>query len=60
MLGDFPKVMLDSIIASMDTHQDLATQVLKEKNVKAGFAKLLLDMIFSEMKQDAGAPGSQL
>lgn len=48
-LGDFKDVMLDSVIASMDTHQSLASQVLKEDNVKVGFAKLLLDMIFSEM-----------
>ncbi len=53
LLGDFKDVMLDSVIASMDTHQSLASQVLKEDNVKVGFAKLLLDIIFSEMKQDA-------
>jgi hypothetical protein len=34
----------------MDTHQSLATQVLKDDQVKKGFARLLLDMIFSEME----------
>jgi type I restriction enzyme R subunit len=56
ILGDFKDVMLDSVIASMDTHQNLAAQVLKEERVKKGFAKLLLDMIFKEIEGNENKP----
>ena len=49
MLGDFPVVMSDAIIESMDAHKNMATQVLSEDKIKEGFAKILLDMIYKEL-----------
>ena len=34
MLGDFPVVMSDAIIESMDAHKNMATQVLSEDKIK--------------------------
>ena len=47
--GDFPVVMTDTIIGSMDAHKNMATQVLSEDKVRDGFARLLLDMIYKDM-----------
>jgi type I restriction enzyme, R subunit len=49
MLGDFPVAMMDAIIGSMGAHENMAKQVLTEDKVKDGFARLLLDMIYSDM-----------
>jgi type I restriction enzyme R subunit len=51
MLGDFPALMTDAIIDSMDVHQNMATQVLSNEKVKVGFANLVLDMIYKQMNQ---------
>ena len=49
MLGDFPVVMSDAIIESMDAHKNMATQVLSEDKIKEGFARILLDIIYKEL-----------
>ena len=51
MLGDFPALMTDAIIDSMDVHQNMATQVLSDERVKVGFANLVLDMIYKQINQ---------
>lgn len=52
MLGDFPTLMTDAIIDSMDVHQNIATQVLNNEKVKVGFANLVLDMIYKQINQN--------
>ncbi len=50
MLGDFPSLVTDAIIESMDAHQGLATQVLSNDKIKKGFANLVLDMVYDHIK----------
>ena len=45
MLGDYPDAVLDAVIGSMETHTDLATQVLSNEQVRRGFARVLLDIL---------------
>jgi len=51
MLGDFPSLMTDAIIESMDVHQNMATQILSNEKIKTGFANLVLDMIYNQLGQ---------
>jgi type I restriction enzyme R subunit len=52
MLGDFPVAVTDAIIGTMDAHNTLATQALSEDKIQQGFAKLILDVIYKEIKND--------
>jgi type I restriction enzyme R subunit len=45
MLGDFPGAVLDAVIDSRNTHNDLAMQYLSDEKIAKGFARLLLDML---------------
>jgi len=54
LLGDFKEVLNDAVINSLDISQDMATQVLSKENIRNGFAKLLLDMIYSELESRQG------
>lgn len=45
MLGDYPDAVLDAVIGSMETHTDLATQVLSNEQVRRGFARVLLELL---------------
>ncbi|MDD3769817.1 MAG: type I restriction endonuclease [Sulfuricurvum sp.] len=49
MMGDFPSVMTDAIIESMDAHQSMAKQVFESETKREGFARLILDMIYRDM-----------
>lgn len=49
MMGDFPSVMTDAIIESMDAHQNMAKQVFESETKREGFARLILDMIYRDM-----------
>jgi type I restriction enzyme R subunit len=51
MLGDFPSAVLDAVIDSRNTHNDLAMQYLSDEKIAKGFARLLLDML---VKAEAG------
>jgi type I restriction enzyme, R subunit len=53
MMGDFPSAMQDAIMGSMGAHENMAKQVLTEEKVQHGFARLLLDMIYSDMNNPA-------
>lgn len=50
MLGDFPQVLTDAIIESMDAHQSMAGQVLGQDVVRKRFARLVLDMVYKELE----------
>jgi type I restriction enzyme R subunit len=47
MLGDFPGAVLDAVIDSRNTHNDLAMQYLSDERIARGFARLLLDILVS-------------
>lgn len=55
MLGDFPSLVTDAIIESMDAHQSLATQVLSNDKIKQGFAHLVLDMVYDHINAGASS-----
>lgn len=45
MIGGFAESMSDAIIESMETHQNLATQLLSEERIANGFAKIIYRML---------------
>ena len=45
MLGDFPKAVEESVLASGDAHTELMTQYLSNKAIQLGFGKLILEML---------------
>ncbi|MCH9739805.1 MAG: DEAD/DEAH box helicase family protein [Epsilonproteobacteria bacterium] len=45
MMGGFVESMNDAIVESMETHQNLATEVLSEEKVLNGLAKVLYKML---------------
>jgi type I restriction enzyme R subunit len=51
LLGDFPALMMDAVIDSMEANQTLAAHVLGNEKVQQGFAKLLLDMAYQRMSE---------
>ncbi|MDX1346981.1 MAG: type I restriction endonuclease [Thiomicrorhabdus chilensis] len=51
MLGDFPSLITDAVIDSMDVHQNMASQVLSNEQIQQGFAKLVMGMVYSQLEQ---------
>lgn len=51
MLGDFPSLITDAVIESMDVHQNMASQVLSNEQIQQGFAKLVMGMVYSQLEQ---------
>jgi len=49
MLGDFPAIITDAIIGSMDSHSAMAEQVLSNKQIQQGFARLVLDLVYKRI-----------
>jgi len=45
MMGGFGESMSDAIIESMETHQNLATQLLSEEKIAKGFANVVYRML---------------
>ncbi|MBU1668601.1 DEAD/DEAH box helicase family protein [bacterium] len=45
MMGGFAELMTEAIIGSWDTHENLATQLLNEKNIAKGFANVVYRML---------------
>jgi type I restriction enzyme R subunit len=45
LLGDFPKAVIDAVLASSDAHNEIKTQVLLDAAVKRGFERLILDLL---------------
>jgi type I restriction enzyme R subunit len=48
MIGDYPNAVQDAVMDSLQTHNDLASQLLQNENVSKEFARLLLDVILRE------------
>jgi type I restriction enzyme R subunit len=44
-MGDFPGAVLDAVIDSRNTHNDLAMQYLSNEKIAKGFAQLLLETL---------------
>lgn len=55
MLGDFPGLVTDAVIDSLDVHQNLASQVLANEKTKAGFMNLILELAYAQLQQVQGA-----
>lgn len=51
MLGDFPVALTEAVVLSLDAHKSMATQVLSTEQIKEGFARLVLDMIYRDIQQ---------
>jgi len=48
MIGDYPNAVQDAVMDSLQTHNDLASQLLQNEIVSKQFAHLLLDVILKE------------
>lgn len=51
MLGDFPVALTEAVVLSLDAHKSMATQVLSTEQIKEGFARLVLDMIYRDLQR---------
>ncbi len=49
-LGDFNKIMMDTVIVGLDNYQSMASQVLGNERVKKGFESILLEMVYEGFK----------
>ena len=60
MMGGFADAINDAVIDSLDTHQNLATQVLSEDRVKQELANIVYDLIVKGFKaENAGNQAGQ-
>ena len=60
MMGGFSDAINDAVIDSLDTHQNLATQVLSEDRVKQELANIVYDLIVKGFKaENAGNQAGQ-
>jgi type I restriction enzyme R subunit len=48
MIGDYPNAVQDAVMDSLQTHNDLASQLLQNEAVSKQFARLLLDVALRE------------
>jgi type I restriction enzyme R subunit len=53
-LGDFQTELLNAVIASLDSYQDKAGQVLSNDKTRAAFSSILLDMVYDAAAQRCG------
>ena len=52
MMGGFKEKLNDAVIGSMDTHENLAMQILGNDKIAEGFAKVVYQMLKNEMSQN--------
>lgn len=45
LLGDFPKAVVDAVLASSDAHNEIKSQFLTDPATKRGFERLILDLL---------------
>lgn len=50
--GDFPQAVQDAVMASMDSHKEMSSEILRDASVAKQFVSLLLDAIFHERGQN--------
>ncbi|RRQ21968.1 type I restriction endonuclease subunit R [Thiohalobacter thiocyanaticus] len=48
MLGDYPNAVQDAVMESLQTHSDMASQILQDNDISTKFARLLLELILSK------------
>ena len=48
MIGDYPNAVQDAVMDSLNTHNNLASQLLQNEAVSKEFARLLLNVILQE------------
>jgi type I restriction enzyme R subunit len=48
MIGNYPNAVQDAVMDSLQTHNELASQLLQNEAVSKEFARLLLDVILRE------------
>jgi type I restriction enzyme R subunit len=51
MMGGFVDTMIDAVVENMDSHQNIATQVLNEDKIAKGLASILYKMLKDGMKK---------
>ena len=55
LLGDFPRALDDAVMASSEAHQGQMTQYLNNKELQAGFQRVVFDMLLAKRAAGAGA-----
>jgi len=50
MLGDFASALDDAVMESGEAHQNQMNQVLGNKEVAAGFGRIVFDLLVAQMK----------
>jgi type I restriction enzyme R subunit len=45
MIGDFPQAVQDAVMDSMGAHQKFAEKLLSDKQIRADFSRLMLDIV---------------
>lgn len=61
-MGNFASAVDNAVMESGDAHQNQMNQVLSNKNVAAGFGRIVFDLLVAQMKAgqlDKGPPSSQ-
>lgn len=52
MLGDFANALDSAVMESSEAHQNQMHQVLSNKDVAAGFGRIVFDMVVAKMRED--------
>jgi type I restriction enzyme, R subunit len=58
LLGDFASAVDNAVMESGDAHQNQMNQVLSDKNVAAGFGRIVFDLLVARMKAGELGPGA--
>lgn len=60
MLGDFPEALDDAVVQSGEVHQNQMMQYLNSKELRAGFQRVVFDVLLAKRGQSVGntAPSS--
>jgi type I restriction enzyme R subunit len=58
-LGDFKTELLNAVIASLDSYQDKAGQVLSNEKTRATFSSILLDMVYDAALAQSATPRTE-
>ncbi|GAB4200759.1 MAG: DEAD/DEAH box helicase family protein [Roseiflexaceae bacterium] len=54
-LGDFHRVMMETVVDGLENYQSMAGQVLGNERVREGLASLLLDIVYEALRGRASA-----
>jgi type I restriction enzyme R subunit len=60
LLGDFAGALDEAVIGSSEAHQSQMLQYLNNKDLQAGFQRVIFDMLLAGMKQTGTSHGSTL